>query len=59
MNTIKNKVEYMDCQIKGTMVLWKQNGDEIFEVEIVLLHAYQAKRNVGRVTSTNNSLVKQ
>lgn len=28
------------------MVLWKQNGDEIFEVEIVLLHTLWVKRNV-------------
>lgn len=41
------------------MVLWKQNGDEIFEVEIVLLHTLWVKRNVGRGTPTNNSLVKQ
>ena len=39
------------------MVLWKQNGDEIFEVEIVLLHTLWVKRNVGRGTPTKYLLI--
>ena len=39
------------------MVLWKQNGDEIFEVEIVLLHTLGVKRNVGRGTPTKYLIV--
>lgn len=39
------------------MVLWKRIGDEIFEVEIVLLHTLWVKRNVGRGTPTKYLIV--